>query len=81
MDKSRTEADRIAGWLSSACYDMAGGSEEDADQIYNDPELLAQMIGDRICGRKDYEEIVLALGEILYHDAGKEAVLKLMDYA
>lgn len=55
MHMTATEA---YSWLQSACSDMAGGNEMQADENYNDPEMVEQLLGDHLSHQDDYEEVL-----------------------
>ena len=74
----------IHGWLSDACIDMAGGDEGSAEDMYNDVDVLMDLIGDRTFdkakgNRDDYKLILTELIAIEYSSAVKKAAAKLIE--
>ncbi len=88
-------ANEISSWLESAVNDMAEGNsweeiETMADDMYNDPELVGDLIGGRIfdscqnlktnTDKIKAKNICLELiGMATYHDALREAAIKFIE--
>jgi len=53
--------DQLYSWITSACADMADGNECEADNNFNDPQLLADLIGDAIYGSPNQDELLCEL--------------------
>lgn len=85
MDKeqARDQAWEIHGWLQSACMDMAEGNIGSAEDMYEDVDVLQDLLGDRTIDaakgdRKDYSLILEELIAIERTGAVKEAASRLL---
>jgi len=63
-------ASQLDNWLQTAVFDMAGGDEAAAEDMYNDPDALSDIMGDRIHdeGHGDYRKMI-AIAEHLMSGA------------
>jgi hypothetical protein len=83
-NEARDAAFDIHSWLSCACIDMAEGDEGSAEDMYNDVDLLMDMIGDRAIdkakgNREDYKLVLNELIDIEHSSAIKTAARKLIE--
>jgi len=48
MVDASQKASEIRSWLESACWECCGGDEAEADNMFNDPLMLEDLVGDKI---------------------------------
>ena len=84
MVNASQKASEIRSWLESACWDCCGGDEAEADKIFNDADMLQDMVGDKIYdlvgGKKEDALAVIAKMKENAHWALRKALQKTREH-
>ena len=56
MFDAKEKANEIYDWLGSAVFDMANGDEAETDRMYNDMEILQDILGDHIYDEAEWDD-------------------------
>ena len=67
QEEAKEIAREMYGWIQSACGDMAEGDEAAAEDMYDDPDVMEDLLGDAVLDKAkgNMEDMKLILKELL----------------